>query len=42
MRGKQVEMFGLIKATLGEDGRIEKLEVFYDPETFLRVTQLPK
>ena len=38
--GRIVEMFGMIKATVGEGLKIRKLEVWYDPETFLKVSGL--
>ena len=34
-----VEMFGLLRATVNEELKIQKLEVFYDPDTFLGVLE---
>ncbi len=35
--GRLVEMYGMLKATVDDDLKITKLEVFFDPETFLKV-----
>ena len=34
-----VEMFGLCRVTVNGDLKIQKIEAFFDPETFLRALQ---
>ena len=34
-----MDMFGLLRATVNDELKIQKLEVFYDPTTFLRVLE---
>ena len=36
---KTVEMFGLCRVTVNGDLKIQKIEAFFDPETFLRALQ---
>jgi len=37
--GEKVEMFGLARVGVTEDLKIQKIEVFYDPETFIKVME---
>jgi len=37
--GELVEMFGLLKCKLSDQNKIRKIEVLYDPETFLKVME---
>merc|ERR1712059_53801 len=37
--GEKVEMFGVARATVTEDLKIQRIEVFYDPETFIKVME---
>ena len=34
-----VEMFGLCRVTVNPDLKIQKIEAFFDPETFLRALE---
>ena len=37
--GEHLEMFGLARVRLTEDLKIQKMEVFYDPETFIKACE---
>ena len=39
MQDQTVNMYGLLRATVNDELKIQKLEVFYDPTTFLRVLE---
>ena len=39
MKGELVEMFGIIRCVLSDQLKIRKIEVFYDPDTFLKVME---
>ncbi len=35
--GRRVEMYGMTRAMLNGENKIKRLEVYFDPETFLKV-----
>ena len=37
--GETIEMYGVLRATVNEDLKIQFLEVFYDPQTFIEVME---
>jgi len=37
--GEKVEMFGLGRIGLNEDLKVQRMEIFYDPETFIKVME---
>ena len=37
--GEMLEMFGLGRVTVNEDLKIQSIEVFYDPETFIKACE---
>ena len=36
---EQLEMYGLARVTVNEELKIQKIEVFYDPETFIKACE---
>ena len=37
--GEKIEMYGLLRVTVNDEMKIQLIEVFYDPETFIQVME---